>query len=95
VLVLPGEHEIVVRKSGYDDFAQRIVVESGEAQTVSVTMHLAPRAGIPEITATLKVTVQPGRTAVFLDDRCVGHASEFGGTTHSMLINPAKHQIEV
>jgi hypothetical protein len=95
VLLLPGEHEIVVRQSGYDDFAQKIVVEPGQSQTVSVTMHLSPRAEIPEITATLKVTVQPGRAAVFLDGRYVGHASEFGGATHSMLISPGKHQIKV
>src|SRR5271155_3501550 len=95
VLLLPGEHEIVVRQSGYDDFAQKIVVEPGQSQTVSVTMHFSPRAEIPEITATLKVTVQPGRAAVFLDGRYVGHASEFGGATHSMLISPGKHQIKV
>jgi len=95
VLLLPGEHEIVVRQSGYDDFAQKIVVEPGQTQTVSVTMHLSPRAEIPEITATLKVTMQPGRAAVFLDGRYVGHASEFGGATHSMLISPGKHQIKV
>jgi hypothetical protein len=82
VLLLPGEHEIVVRQSGYVDFSQKIVVEPGQTQVVAVT-------------ATLKVTVQPGRAAVFLDGRYVGHASEFGGATHSMLISPGKHQIKV
>lgn len=95
VLLLPGEHEIAVRQSGYDDFTDKIVVEPGQTQVVRVTMHLSPRAEIPEITATFKVTVQPGRAAVFLDGRYVGHASEFGGATHSMLISPGKHQIKV
>ena len=95
VLLLPGEHEIIVRQSGYVDFAQKIVVEPGQTQVVAVTMHLSPRAEIPVVTSTLKVTVQPGRAAVFLDGRYVGHASEFGGATHSMLISPGKHQIKV
>ncbi len=95
VLLLPGEHQIAVRQSGYDDFMQKIVVEPGQTQIVRVVMHLMPRARIPNVTATLKVTVQPGRAAVFLDDKYVGHASELGGAIHSLLISPGKHRIKV
>jgi hypothetical protein len=95
VLLLPGEHQIAVRQSGYDDFMQRIVVEPGQTQTVRVVMHLTPGARSPDVIATLKVTVQPGRAAVFLDDRYVGHASELGGAIHSLLISPGKHRIKV
>jgi len=95
VLLLPGEHEISVRQSGYDDFAEKIVVEPGQTRLVHVVMHLSARAESPEITAKLKITVQPGRAAVFLDGKYVGHASELGGATHSMLISPGKHQVKV
>ena len=95
VLLLPGEHRISVRQSGYDNFEQKIVVEPGQTQLVHVTMHLARGAYSPDVTATLKVTIKPGRAAVFLDGKYVGHASEFGGATHSMLISPGKHQIKV
>jgi PEGA domain-containing protein len=94
VLLLPGEHEISVRQSGYDDFLRKTVVEPGQVQTVQVAMHLSPRAVIPDVTATLKLSVEPGRAAVFLDDKYVGHASEFGGL-RSMLISPGKHRIKV
>ena len=57
-------------------------------------MRLSPRAVTPDVTATLKLSVDPRRAAVFLDDRYVGHASEFGGL-HSMLIGPGKHRIKV
>jgi hypothetical protein len=95
LLLLPGEHEIAIRQSGYDDFSQKITVEPGQTLIVRVTMHLAPHATAPDITATLKLTVQPGRAAVFLDGHFVGHASEFGGKAHSMLISPGKHSIKV
>jgi hypothetical protein len=95
VLLLPGEHEIAVRQSGYDEFDQKVTVEPGQTQMVRVVMRLSPRAEVPDVTATLKVTIQPGRAAVFLDGRYVGHASEFGGATHSMLLSPGKHQIKV
>ncbi|MBV9086281.1 MAG: PEGA domain-containing protein [Acidobacteria bacterium] len=95
VMLLPGEHVIAVRQSGYEDFVQKIVVEPGQVQMIRVAMHLAPRATVPDVTATLKISIQPSRAAVFLDGRFVGHASEFGGAFHSMLISPGKHQIKV
>src|SRR5271169_6594133 len=95
VLLLPGEHEISVRQSGYQDFVQKVVVEPGQTLLVRVTMHLMPHAQTPAVTATLKVTIQPGRAAVFLDGNYVGHASELGGATHSLLISHGKHQIKV
>ena len=95
VLLLPGEHDIAVRQSGYDDFVQKIVVEPGQVQLIRVALRLTPRAKTPDITSTLKLTVEPGRAAVFLDGRFVGHASEFGGSFHSMLISPGRHDIKV
>ena|SRR5216684_5053773 len=95
VLLLPGKHEVTARESGYGDFIQEIVVEPGQVQTVRVAMHLIPGARPPAITAELKLTVEPGRAAVFLDDNYIGHASEFGGALHSLLISPGKHRIKV
>ncbi|HEX4425053.1 MAG TPA: carboxypeptidase regulatory-like domain-containing protein [Terriglobales bacterium] len=95
VLLLPGEHTIAVRQSGFDDFTRKIVVEPGQVQTVQVVMHQMAQTHAPDITATLKVTVQPGRAAVFLDGNYIGHAGELGGATHSLLISPGKHRIKV
>jgi PEGA domain-containing protein len=95
VTLLPGEHEVSVRQSGYDDFVRKVVVEPAQTQTIQVAMKLAARATSPDITSTLKLNVEPGRAAVFLDGKFVGHASEFGGSFHSMLISPGKHQVKV
>ena len=94
-MLLPGEHEIAVKESGYDDFSRKIVVEPGQTQTIRVMLLKSPNATTPRVTSTLKLTVQPGRAAVFLDDNFVGHASEFGGAFHSMLISPGKHRIKI
>jgi len=95
VLLLPGKHEVIARQSGYGDFVREVVVEPGQVQTVRVAMRLIPGARPPAITAELKLTVEPGRAAVFLDDNYVGHASELGGARHSLLISPGKHRIKV
>jgi hypothetical protein len=95
IMLLPGEHEIVVRQSGYDDFVKKVIVEPGQTQIVNAVLLKSPRATAPDITATLKLNIEPKRAAVFLDDKYVGHASEFGGKFRSMLISPGKHRIKV
>ena len=95
VLLLPGEHQLEVRSAGYESFTRKIVVEPNQVQTVKVAMHLLPGARTPDVTAMLKITVQPGRAAVFLDGQYVGHASELGGSVHALLISPGKHRVKI
>ena len=63
--------------------------------TVPVRMQKAPNAITPVITAELKISVQPDRSAVFVDDQFQGHAGELGGAFHSMLLSPGMHRIKV
>ena len=86
VMLLPGEHEIVVRQGGLDDFIRKIVVEPGQKHTVLVAMHKSAGWESPASTGTLKLNVQPARAAVFLDVRFVGLAGVFGVKFLSILI---------
>src|SRR6266849_5532518 len=95
VMLLPGEHEISVRQAGLENFVRKSVVEPGQKQTVRVAMEKSVGWFTPSTTATLKLTVQPNRAAVFLDDRYVGHVGEFGGKFHSMLIAAGNHRIKI
>jgi hypothetical protein len=92
VFLLPGRHEIVVRQDGYIAFHRNIVVQPGETMDIPVTMQKDPRSVYPSVPADLKLNVDPGRAAVFIDGRFVGHAGEFG---RGMLISPGKHQITI
>src|SRR6476660_3163247 len=38
---------------------------------------------------------KPERAAVFVDDGYIGHAADFGGSFHSMLLSPGKHRLKV
>ena len=95
VMLLPGEHELSVRQAGFENYVRKIVVEPGQKQTVHVTMEKSVGWWTPSATATLKLTVQPNRAAVFLDDWYVGHVGEFGGKFHSLLIAAGKHRIKI
>jgi hypothetical protein len=95
VMLLPGEHIITVRQDGYQDFTQRVLVEPGQKQLVSVVMEKAPTGPIPQVTAELKIAVNPSRAAVFLDGLFVGHVGEFEGAGRGMLVAPGPHRIKI
>jgi hypothetical protein len=95
VLLLPGEHHIVVRHLGYKDFTQNITVEPGQKQTISVTLTKDPRAELPAVTADIKLDVSPGRAAVFVDGGFIGPAGDFGGIGGGLLVRPGKHRIRI
>ncbi len=95
--LLPGEHEILVRQSGYDDFSRKVTIEPGVTLEVHAVMERDPRFQFPEkkTRAEVRLDVWPERAAVFLDGNFVGHVSEFYGFGHGMLVAPGKHTIKV
>jgi hypothetical protein len=95
VLLLPGEHIITVRQDGYQDFTKRILVQPGQKEVVRVAMVKAPTGPIPDVTATVKIAVNPSRAAVFLDGLFIGHVGEFEGPGRGMLVAPGTHQIRI
>ena len=95
VLLLPGEHEITFRQSGCLDWTQKITVQPGQSQDLQVKLEPDPRIHYSEVTAEVKLKVEPDRAAVFLDGAFVGTVHEFGGLGRAMLVNPGKHQIKI
>ena len=95
VLLLPGEHIIMVRQDGYRDFTERVLLQPGQKEIVRVVMEKAPTGPIPVVTATVKIAVHPARAAVFLDGLFVGHVGEFEGAGRGMLVAPGTHQIKI
>jgi hypothetical protein len=95
VLLLPGEHVVTVRQDGYQDFTERILVQPGQKEVVRVVMEKAPTGPLPDVTATVKIAVNPSRAAVFLDGLFVGHVGEFAGLGRGMLVAPGTHQIRI
>ncbi len=95
ILLLPGEHEIIVRQGGYIDFAQKVTVRAGETQTIAVKLEKDTRVQLPKITAEIKLEVNPNRAAVFVDGVFVGHVAEFGGMGRALLVAPGKRKVTI
>ncbi len=95
VMLLPGNHEIVLRQDGYKEITQNILVEPGKKLSITISMERDPETHYPEVTAKIKLKVLPERAAVFVDDRYVGDVHQFGGVGRSMLVSAGKHRIKI
>src|ERR1700688_227822 len=95
ILLLPGEHEIVVRQAGYRDFTQKVAVQPGGKQVVRIVLEKDLRMQVPTITAEIKLSVVPDRAAVFVDGLFAGHVAEFGGVGRALLVAPGKRKVTI
>jgi hypothetical protein len=95
--LLPGTHEISVRQAGYSDFTQKVVVEPRGVVEVRVNMDRDLRFTYPDpkTGAEVRLSVNPNRAAVFLDDYYVGTVDQYYGIEHAMLVVPGKHRIKI
>ena len=95
VLLLPGDHQVIVRQAGYGDFTQKVNLQPGEKSVVRVRMAKEVGVQYPKVTAEIHLEVEPQRAAVFVDGRLIGHVSEFGGIGKALLVAPGKRKITI
>jgi PEGA domain len=95
VLLLPGEHSISMRQTGYLNSDQNIVTEPGKQTIVTVTLEKDPKAVFSVSNAQVKLKVTPERAAVFVDGKFAGTANQFQGVGRAMLIAPGQHHIKI
>jgi hypothetical protein len=95
ILLLPGDHQIIVRQDGYQDFKRQVQIQPGQTEIVSVSMEKAVMPPLPKVTASVKIVVNPARAAVFVDGLYVGHVGEFKGMGRGLLVAPGSHRIKV
>lgn len=95
ILLLPGNHDIVARETGYKEFNEKVTVEPGKTFDLMVQLVKDPNARYSTSTAQIKIHVDPDRAAVFVDGTFAGYVHEFGGIGRAMLVSPGKHQIKI
>ena len=95
IMLLPGQHEIVVRQPWYKDYVEKAVLEPGEVHTIEVSLAKEMRTPPKEATGELKIAATPERAAVFVDEQFAGHADEFNGHGKAMLLTSGKHRVRI
>jgi hypothetical protein len=95
VMLLPGQHEISFRQTGYLDSTQTFVVEPGKKLIITVKLDKDPKAQFSAVTSEVKLKVTPERAAVFVDGNFAGYAQQFSGMGRGMLLSPGPHHIKI
>jgi hypothetical protein len=95
VMLLPGQHEISMRQTGYLDMTQTYVVEPGKKLVITVKLDKDPKAQFSAVTSEVKLKVTPERAAVFVDGNFAGYVQQFSGMGRGMLVSPGPHHIKI
>jgi hypothetical protein len=95
VMLLPGQHEISFRQTGYLEGTQTYVVEPGKKLIITVRLNKDPKAQFATTTSEIKLKVTPERAAVFVDGDFVGYAKQFSGMGRGMLVSPGDHHLKI
>ncbi len=95
ILLLPGEHEISCRQTGYFELTQKIVAEPGKKTIITVSLQRNPNADFPKVTGEIKLEVTPDRAAVFVDGHFAGTVNQFRGMGRGMLVAAGNHHIKI
>jgi len=81
LLLVPGEHGLLIKLAGYEDLESIVMVEPGERRKYAVAMQPVIDALYPDQaqTAKLRISVEPARAAVFVNGIYAGHVDRFDG----------------
>ena len=87
----------MARLSGYEDFATTVEVAPGQKRLVPVALAEKPTSSLPdaETMAKVKLSVEPERAAVFVNDRFVGPVAEFRGFRKFLGLKPGTYEIKI
>jgi hypothetical protein len=95
LLLLPGEHDIAVRQTGYFELTEKIVAEPAKKTILTIHLQQNPQAQFSAVTGQIKLEVTPERAAVFVDGHFAGTVNQFRGAGRAMLIAPGNHHIKI
>jgi len=95
VVLLPGEHDVIARQTGYKEFEQKVTLEPGKTSLITIQLVKDPTAHFSNVTSEIKLDVEPDRAAVFVDGNFAGYVHQFGGVGRAMLVSPGKHEIKI
>jgi len=95
LLLMPGEHQLSCRCSGYREFSQKVLVEPGKKLDVRVHLDKETDIQSSQVTSEIKLEVKPDRAAVFLNGGYVGHVDEFNGPGQSMVVPSGSYDLKI
>ena len=84
-----GEHEVKLLEPRYEDIVTKVQVTAGKTTVISETMKALAPAKPPF--GRLRVEGGDKFTAVYVNDKFMGHAGEFNNPVQGLLLNPGDY----
>lgn len=96
LVLVPGDHHVLVKLIGYEDLSSTIVVEPGQRSEYRVELQPVEGLAYPEKDATAKVRmdIEPKDAAIFVNERYVGHVDRFNGPK-GMRLAPGSYRFTI
>ncbi len=95
LLLMPGDHQLSCRYSGYREFSQRVLVEPGKKLDVRVHLEKETDVQSSQVSSEVRLEVKPDRAAVFLNGGYVGHVDEFNGPGQAMVVPAGSYDLKI
>src|SRR4051812_34773034 len=96
ILLAPGEHQVTVRKFGYQDFTQKVNAQGGKDFLIVTMLQIDTATQYPvQNTADIRVNVSPSEAAVLVDGAYVGYAGQFMGLSKSLTLTAGQRKIRI
>jgi hypothetical protein len=95
LLLMPGDHQLDFRYSGFRESSQRVLIEPGKKLDVRVRLDKETDIQISQVTSEIKLDVRPSRAAVFLNGGYVGHVDEFNGPGQWMVVPSGPYDLRI
>lgn len=92
-VVEAGEHEIKLLDPRYQEIVKKVTITPGKTTVMKETMVALPAAKPPF--GRLRIENGDHFSAVYLNDRYMGHADEFDNFAQGLLINPGTYEIRI
>lgn len=96
LMLLPGRHELTVKLAGFEDVVSTVMVEPGETRRYKVQLSPLATASYPDAgqTATVRLSIEPERAALFVDGVYAGNVDRFSGR-NGVRVRAGTHQIRI
>jgi hypothetical protein len=93
ILLPPGEHQISIRKFGYQDFTQKVQIDPGKIQLLPINLQLDVNAQYPtQNTVSLRINATPQEAAVLIDGAYVGYVRQIG---RSLIVRAGRRKVRI
>ena len=91
--IAPGEHEIKLVEPRYEDVVTKVTITAGKTTKLSESLKALTPAKPPF--GRLRTVSADKFSAVYVNEKYMGHAGEFNNSVQGLLLNPGDYTVKI